>query len=64
MPAARKVAILGTGKIGESLLAGLLSSGWRNADEVVVTARRAERIEELAGRSGGPLRAAGTRIHA
>ena len=55
MAAARKVAILGTGKIGESLLAGLLSSGWRSADEVVVTARRAERIEELAGRYGVPV---------
>jgi pyrroline-5-carboxylate reductase len=54
MAAARKVAILGAGKIGESLLAGLLSSGWRTADEVVVTARRAERIAELAERYGVP----------
>jgi pyrroline-5-carboxylate reductase len=54
MAAARKVAILGAGKIGESLLAGLLSSGWRSADEVVVTARRAERIAELADRYGVP----------
>jgi len=54
MPAARKVAILGTGKIGESLLAGLLSSGWRSADEVVVTARRAERTDELAERYSVP----------
>ena len=54
MAAARKVAILGAGKIGESLLAGLLSSGWRSADEVVATARRAERIAELADRYGVP----------
>jgi pyrroline-5-carboxylate reductase len=43
----RRVAILGCGKIGESLLAGLLSSGWRAADEVVVTCRRDERATEL-----------------
>jgi pyrroline-5-carboxylate reductase len=44
----RRIAILGGGKIGESLLAGLLSSGWRKPDEIVVTGRRNERIEELA----------------
>jgi pyrroline-5-carboxylate reductase len=43
----RRVAILGTGKIGESLLSGLLSDGWRSADEIVVTSRRAERVAEL-----------------
>ena len=31
---ARKVAILGLGTIGESLLKGLLSSGWREPSEV------------------------------
>jgi pyrroline-5-carboxylate reductase len=50
--AARKVAILGAGKIGESLLAGLLSSGWREPRHVVVTGRRDERINELAQRYG------------
>ncbi|HEY2937392.1 MAG TPA: pyrroline-5-carboxylate reductase [Gaiellaceae bacterium] len=49
---ARRVAILGAGKIGESLLAGLLSSEWRSPDEIVVTARRAERVEELVERYG------------
>src|SRR5690348_4696688 len=39
-----RVAILGCGKIGESLLAGLLSSG---STDIVVTARRAERAQEL-----------------
>jgi pyrroline-5-carboxylate reductase len=39
-----RLAILGTGKIGESLLAGLRSSGW---DDVVVTGRREERVAEL-----------------
>jgi pyrroline-5-carboxylate reductase len=43
----RRVAILGCGKIGESLLAGLLSSDWRAPDEVVATARREERAQEV-----------------
>src|SRR5438874_8757409 len=46
----RRIAILGGGKIGESLLAGLLSAGWCNPDEIVVTGRRQERIDELAER--------------
>ena len=48
----RRIAILGGGKIGESLLAGLLSSGWRKPEEIVVTGRRQERIDELAARHG------------
>ena len=48
----RRVAILGCGKIGESLLAGLLSSGWRTADEVVASCRREERAADLRGRFG------------
>jgi pyrroline-5-carboxylate reductase len=48
----RKVAILGGGKIGESLLAGLISSGWRDPHDVVVTGRREERIRELEERYG------------
>jgi pyrroline-5-carboxylate reductase len=48
----RKVAILGGGKIGESLLAGLLSSGWRDPGDVVVTGRREERVRELEERYG------------
>jgi pyrroline-5-carboxylate reductase len=48
----RGVAIIGCGKIGESLLGGLLSSGWRTADEVVVTVRRDERVGELGGHYG------------
>src|SRR3954454_14708245 len=46
------IAILGAGKIGEALLSGLLSSGWRKPDEIVVTSRRDERIEELRERYG------------
>jgi pyrroline-5-carboxylate reductase len=44
-----RLAILGAGKIGESLLAGLVSSGWTN---VVATARREERLVELRERFG------------
>jgi pyrroline-5-carboxylate reductase len=43
----RKIAILGGGRIGEALLSGLLSSGWREPGEVVVTSRREERVAEL-----------------
>ncbi|HUG65860.1 MAG TPA: pyrroline-5-carboxylate reductase [Gaiellaceae bacterium] len=43
----RKIAILGAGRIGESLISGLLSSGWREASEVTATARREERVVEL-----------------
>jgi len=48
----RQVAILGAGTIGESLLRGLLSGGWREAGEVVVTVRREERAAELSERYG------------
>src|SRR5688572_29798523 len=49
---ARRVAILGCGKIGEALVAGLLSSGWRTQGDIVVTARRQERADELHERHG------------
>jgi pyrroline-5-carboxylate reductase len=49
---ARKVAIVGGGKIGESLLAGLISSGWREPHDIVVTGRREERVRELEERYG------------
>jgi pyrroline-5-carboxylate reductase len=52
MAANRRIAILGAGKIGESLLAGLLSSGWRKPGDIVVTGRREERTKELAERYG------------
>jgi pyrroline-5-carboxylate reductase len=48
----RRVAILGVGKIGESLLAGLLSSGWRTRDEIVASGRREERLAEIGERHG------------
>ncbi|HXZ57192.1 MAG TPA: pyrroline-5-carboxylate reductase [Gaiellaceae bacterium] len=44
----RRVAILGAGTIGESLLRGLLSGGWREPSELVVTVRDEQRAAELA----------------
>jgi pyrroline-5-carboxylate reductase len=49
---ARKIAILGAGRIGESLISGLLSSGWREPGEIAATGRRAERVAELRERHG------------
>ncbi len=48
----RRLAVLGAGTIGESLIAGLLSSGWREPGEIVATGRREERLAELAERHG------------
>ncbi|MEA2487441.1 MAG: pyrroline-5-carboxylate reductase, partial [Actinomycetota bacterium] len=38
--------------MGEALVAGLVASGWRKADDIVVTGRRPERLDELATRYG------------
>jgi pyrroline-5-carboxylate reductase len=43
----RRVAVLGAGTIGEALIAGLLSGGWREPGEIVATGRRGERVDEL-----------------
>ena len=48
----RRIAILGTGQIGEALLSGLLSSGWRTAGELSASTRRQERADELRERHG------------
>jgi pyrroline-5-carboxylate reductase len=48
----RRIAILGAGKIGESLLAGLVASGWREPGELVATVRREDRVEPLHERYG------------
>ncbi len=48
----RKIAILGGGRIGEALLSGLLSSGWRDAGEITITNRSSERVAELRERYG------------
>ncbi|MGI5161897.1 pyrroline-5-carboxylate reductase [Microbispora sp. CA-102843] len=45
------IAILGTGKMGEALLSGLVRAGLR-PDEIVATARRPERAEALRERYG------------
>jgi pyrroline-5-carboxylate reductase len=48
----RRVAVLGAGTIGEALIAGLLSGGWRAPTELVATVRREERVAELEERFG------------
>ena len=48
----RKICVLGAGKAGEALIAGLLSSGWREPPEIVATARHPERLSELGERYG------------
>jgi pyrroline-5-carboxylate reductase len=49
---ARRVAFLGGGKMGEAMISGLIRSGGRSADEIMVTNRREERARELAGKYG------------
>ena len=44
----RRVAFLGGGKMGEALVSGLIRSGGRAAEEIMVTCRREERARELA----------------
>lgn len=51
MTSAPRLAVLGTGVMGETVLAGALAGGWTPAD-VVATVRRAERAAELAERHG------------
>jgi len=43
----RRIAILGSGKIGEALIKGLVSSGWREPKEIVATDIHPERVEEM-----------------
>ena len=45
-----KLAVLGCGKMGEALVAGVLSTGWRAPEDVFVTGRRVERLDELSER--------------
>jgi pyrroline-5-carboxylate reductase len=47
-----KLAVLGAGKMGEALVAGLLASGWRKPDEIVATTRRDEHAAELSKQFG------------
>jgi pyrroline-5-carboxylate reductase len=46
----RRIAVLGAGKIGEALIGGLLSSGWRDPADIVASSRREERVQQLAER--------------
>ena len=48
----RRIAVLGAGKIGEALISGLLSSGWRQPADISASSRRAERVKELIDRHG------------
>src|SRR6266550_3058224 len=48
----RTVAFLGGGKMAEALISGLIRSGGRTVDEIMVTCRREERAQELAGKYG------------
>ncbi len=48
----RRVAFLGAGKMGEALVSGLIRSGGRSAEEIMVTARREERVRELGEHHG------------
>jgi pyrroline-5-carboxylate reductase len=45
------IAVIGAGTMGETLLSGLLRSGW-SADRLVATERRPDRAKELAERHG------------
>ena len=48
----RNVAFLGGGKMGEALVSGLIRSGARKPDELMVTCRREERAREISERHG------------
>ena len=46
------LAIIGAGRMGEALLSGLLRSAWVEPTQVICTARREERCDELRGTYG------------
>ena len=48
----RRVAFLGGGRMGEALVSGLIRSGGRSVNEIMVSNRREERSVELAERYG------------
>ncbi|GAA1375081.1 pyrroline-5-carboxylate reductase [Streptomyces beijiangensis] len=51
MATTQTVAVLGTGKIGEALLSGMIRAGWHPTN-LLVTTRRPDRAEELRTRYG------------
>ncbi|MFN2589928.1 MAG: pyrroline-5-carboxylate reductase [Actinomycetota bacterium] len=48
----RRVAFLGGGRMGEALVSGLVRSGGRTPEELIVTCRREERAREITERTG------------
>ncbi len=50
---ATRLAIVGGGRMGEALVAGLLQAGWATADEMVVVEPVAARRDQLAARFSG-----------
>ncbi len=48
----KRVAFLGGGRMGEALASGLIRSGARSRDDLIVTARRTERVDDLTRRLG------------
>ncbi len=48
-----KLLVVGGGKMGEALIAGLVAAGWAAADEIAVVERLPERRDELAARVPG-----------
>ena len=46
-----KLAVIGAGVMGETVFSGLLRAGW-SADDIIATARRSERRQQLAERYG------------
>src|SRR5439155_5230178 len=48
----RTVAFLGGGRMGEALVWGLIRSGGRTREELIVTCRREERARDLSERLG------------
>lgn len=48
----RRVAFLGGGRMGEALASGIIRSGARDVEELMITARRESRAAELAERLG------------
>jgi pyrroline-5-carboxylate reductase len=48
----RRIAVIGTGKIGEALIKGLCASGWRKPSEIVAADIHAERLQAIKERCG------------
>ena len=48
----KSLAVLGAGKLGETLIRGLLEAGVIKAADVTVTAGHPERVEQLRGQLG------------